>query len=87
MPCKAIRDTNGTTYIIPEAPHGKTIVGKVFPGLAEVAVWWAREFKKRPNETLIIRQESNPNRADVIELTLGQVYDLIHALSLSVMRP
>jgi hypothetical protein len=57
------------------------------PGVPEVQVWWSRSFRGRLDETLLLRQENNPNKADVIELTLGQVYDLIHALGNSVMRP
>lgn len=58
----------------------------MFPGCASVDVWWGRQFKGKQDETLLIRQESNTKRADVVELTLGQVYDLIHALGWSVMR-
>jgi hypothetical protein len=55
-------------------------------GVPEVQVWWARRFKDRRDETLLIRQENSTDKADVIELTLGQVYDLIHAAGLAVMR-
>jgi hypothetical protein len=47
-------------------------------------VWWARRFKSRAEETLIIKQENQSDRADVVELTLGQVYDLIAALNMAV---
>jgi hypothetical protein len=46
--------------------------------------WWARRFKSRADETLIIKQENQSDRADVVELTLGQVYDLIDALNKAV---
>jgi hypothetical protein len=50
-------------------------------------VWWDRDVGPRKNdETLIIRQDSG-EKADVIMLTLAQVYDLIHALGLAVVRP
>jgi hypothetical protein len=58
----------------------------VLPGVAELQIWWARKFKDRRDETILIRQESRPDGADVIELTLGQAYDLIHALCHAVMR-
>jgi hypothetical protein len=65
----------------------RNVGGQRLPELPEVQVWWARRFKTAREETLMIRQENNGVRADVIELTLGQVYDLIHALGLAVMRP
>lgn len=86
MACRASRDANGTTYFVPEDKTTKTPGGHHLPGVPEVQVWWARKFKDRRDETLLIRQESNPQRADVIELSLGQVYDLIHALSHAVLR-
>lgn len=54
------------------------------PGCPAVDVWWSRDGKKS-DETLIIRQEY-PDRAtaDVLELTFGQVYDLIDALNRAV---
>jgi hypothetical protein len=85
--CRAVRDENGTTYFVPAAKVLKTPGGKALPGIPEIQVWWMRNFKARAGETLLIRQENNPKGADVIELTLGQVYDLIHALSNAVMRP
>jgi hypothetical protein len=84
--CRASRDANGTTYFVPQASVGRDPSGRVLAGLPEVQVWWARRFKDLKDETLIIRQESNEDKADVIELTLGQVYDLIHALGAAVMR-
>ena len=86
MACKVSRDGNGTTYHIPEDKTGRTPGGDVLPGSAPIDIWWARRFKDRRDETLLIRQESATDRADVVELTLGQVYDVIHALGLSVMR-
>lgn len=86
MVCRASKDEHGTTYHVPEDKTGKTPGGHQFPGCAAVDVWWARDFKHRSDETLLIRQESNNERADVIELTLGQVYDLIHALGHAVLR-
>jgi hypothetical protein len=47
-------------------------------------LWWARRFKSRAEETLIIKQENQTDRSDVIELTLGQVYDMILALNKAV---
>jgi hypothetical protein len=86
MVCRASRDQNGTTYFITEDATARDPQGRVLRGSPEVQVWWARKFEARRDETLLIRQENNSNqRADVVELTLGQVYDLIHALGLSVM--
>lgn len=51
------------------------------PGCPAVDVWWTRNGNNA-DETVIIRQEY-PDRstADVLELTQGQVYDLIDALN------
>ena len=86
MACRASKDENGTTFHIPEDSASRTAGGQVLPALPGVEVWWARRFKNLREETLMIRQETPGNdRADVIELTLGQVYDLIHALANAVM--
>lgn len=62
----------------------KTPGGQVRPGCPAVDVWWSRDGVKA-NETIIIRQEY-PDRgtADVLELTFGQLYDLIDALNKAV---
>jgi hypothetical protein len=53
----------------------------------ELDAWWLRHDKK--DELFTIRQEndvSGTKHVDLIQLTLGQVYDLIHALSAAVMN-
>lgn len=88
MACRAIRDDHGTLYQVPASLRVKTPGGQWLPGTPRVEVWWDREVKPRLNdETLMIRQENNDKGADVISLTLGQVYDLIHALGWAVMKP
>ena len=84
MAIKVERDRNGTSYTIPSSQTVKTPGGTMLPGSPELCVWWARRFKSRAEETLIIKQENQSDRADVIELTLGQVYDLILALNKAV---
>ena len=86
MPARINRDAQGTSYTIDASPTVKSPGGTQLPGMAAVVVWWARRFKGRSQETLIIRQESQTDRADVIEITLGQVYDLIDALNKAVER-
>lgn len=86
MACKASRDEYGTSYHIPEDKTARTPGGHVLPGVASLEVWWARRFKDRRDETLLIKQQNSPDKADVVELTLGQVYDVIHALGLSVVN-
>jgi hypothetical protein len=76
VPAKIEKDAYGTTYTVPAAPGHKSLMGR-----AEVHVWWARLFKDKKDETLLIRQENATDRADVIELTFGQLYDLIDALN------
>jgi hypothetical protein len=81
MACKSESDPHGTLFQVPAAqivvtPGAKT--RSSFPGLD---VWWSRSFKDKSEETLIIKQEyPDRNTADVLELTLGQTYDLIDAL-------
>lgn len=88
MACSASRDENGTTYHIPEAKAVTSPGGHTFPGCPAVDIWWGRRFRKTEDETLMIRQERpGAKRADVVEITLGQVYDAIHALGWAVMRP
>lgn len=84
MPLKVDRDRDGTSYTIPAAETVKAPGGTMLPGSPELCVWWARRFKSRAEETLIIKQENQSDRADVIELTLGQVYDMILALNKAV---
>lgn len=84
MPCSAERDAHGTTYTVPEVPAVKTPGVKWRPGCPAVEVWWSRDGKKA-DETIIIRQQY-PDRstADVLELSFGQLYDLIDALNKAV---
>lgn len=84
MAIKVDRDRNGTSYTIPASQTVKTPGGTMLPGSPELNVWWARRFKSRAEESLIIKQENQSDRADVIELTLGQVYDMILALNKAV---
>jgi hypothetical protein len=84
MTLKVDRDKNGTSYTIPAAATIKSPGGTTLPGSPGLNVWWARRFKTRAEETLIIKQENQTDRADVIELTLGQVYDMILALNKAV---
>jgi hypothetical protein len=83
--CSVSRDSHGTTYDIPAAEAAKSPKGgRMFHGLPAVCVWWSRNLKPS-EETLIIRQEyEDRSTADVLELTLGQAYDLIDALNKAV---
>ncbi len=88
MGTKSTRDAHGTTFTIPAAETIKTPGDRYLPGLPAIDVWWSRSFERRAEETLIIRQEyAERNTADVIELSFGQVYDLIDALNKAVERP
>ena len=84
MPLRVERDRNGTSYHIAASPAVKTPGGTMLPGVPALDAWWARRFKSRAEETLIIKQENNSDRGDVVELTLGQCYDLIAALNKAV---
>lgn len=85
MTCEVYKDQHGTSYHVPEAAVVKTPSGRILGGLPGIDVWWSREFKLRAEETVIVRQEyADRPDADVIELTLGQAYDLIAALTKAV---
>lgn len=47
-------------------------------------LWWDRSLHKG-QELLFVRQENGEQTADVLMLTLGQVYSLIDALNRAVM--
>jgi hypothetical protein len=84
MPARSETDNYGTSFYIEGAPAVKTPGGHVRPGCPLVEVWWSRNGDKA-DETIIIKQEyANRSTADVVELTLGQVYDLIDALNRAV---
>lgn len=84
MSCQVETDSSGTLYVIPADKTVKNPGGRLLPGVPELNVWWARRFKERADETLIIKQENMKDRADVVELTLGQLYDLIDAANRAV---
>jgi hypothetical protein len=84
VPCSVSRDSHGTTYTIPASPIVKTPGGSVRPACPAVEIWWSRNGKKA-DETLIIRQEyADRDTADVLEITFGQLYDLIDACNQAV---
>lgn len=84
MPAESHADAHGTTYTIPAEPAVKTPGAQWRPGCPAVDVWWSRNGAKA-DETLIIRQEyADRSTADVLELTFGQVYDLIDGLNRAV---
>lgn len=86
MTVKATTDAYGTTFHIPEDPAVRTPGGKWRPGCPAVELWWSRDGVKA-DETIIIRQQYNDRAtADVLELTQGQLYDLIEAANLAVER-
>lgn len=86
MPCKATRSPYGTTYIIPSAKPVKTPDGRQYHACGEVMAWWDRGGTDMSDENLCIRQENGTTKADLMILTLGQVYDLHHALGCAIMR-
>lgn len=86
MPCQKVSDEHGTLYRVPAYAPKEPVKGMSLTPRSHVDVWWDREaHPKRYDEEIIIRQENGTDRADVITITLGQVYDLIHALGALVM--
>lgn len=84
MACQVDRDEHGTTYTIAEDKSAQTPGGHQLPGCSMLEVWWARRFRDRRDETLLIKQDNRNGQADVIEMTLGQVFDMIEALNKAV---
>lgn len=84
--CKAIKDTHGTLWRV-EAAKAVTIKGRTLEGAPRIDVWWDREHTHKADEHLIIRQVSSETQADVIQLTLAQAYDLLHALTAAIKTP
>lgn len=87
VPCSSSTDAHGTTFSIPAAPNVVSPAGRMLRGFPGLDVWWSRDLKLKAEETLVIRQEY-PERstADVLELTVGQAYDLIDALNKAVEK-
>ena len=81
--CVSHKDKHGYHYSVPQELTKSGIA--LSPG---VSIWWNRDtHNKQKIEELILRQENGRVGADVIMLTLGQVYDLIDALNQAVERP
>lgn len=78
MSCKVIRDEHGALYRVPAFAPALRSNLRVLPPRPHVDLWWDRDAKHKSNEDLYIRQD-NGTRADVIVITQGQLYDLIHA--------
>jgi hypothetical protein len=70
----------GTYYLVPEDPGARTLT-KDRHTYAEVECWWASH-----DRTFIIRQE-NSEAADVLELSQGQLYDLLDAINRALGLP
>jgi hypothetical protein len=84
VPCSSSKDAHGHSYHIAASQIAKTPKGIIRPACPSIDVWWSRNGKKA-DETLVIRQEyADRSTADVLELTFGQVYDLIDALNRAV---
>jgi hypothetical protein len=83
---KVHRDEHGALYRVqPFTPDQHSLDVRKDPSrklqaTPGVDVWWDRDFPRKDNELVVLRQENDPKRADVIQITQGQVYDLIHAL-------
>lgn len=87
MGCKVTKEDGRSIYTIPEDSTPRDAGGRTLPSSPELQVWWSI-LRNRRDETLLVRQERpNAAHADVLELTLGQVYDMIHALCWAVMKP
>jgi hypothetical protein len=84
MSCQTVTDQHGTSYYIADVEPEVSPGGRRFLGSPSIEVWWTRLFGSKHDEKLLIRQENQPDRADVVEVTLGQLFDLIDALNRAV---
>ncbi len=83
---KVWRDEHGALYRVPAFTPSKDASLDVrkdpkrkLEPKPQVDCWWDRGVRK-DDEQLVLRQENSTDRADVIIITQGQAYDLIHAL-------
>lgn len=58
--------------------------GRRLTAIPHIDVWWDRDAIKRDDELLLLRQVNGDKRADVITLTMGQAYDLLHAVGSAI---
>ncbi len=88
MACKVTRDTHGTLWHVPQQKQVQTPGSKQFLGCGALDIWWDRDILNRADENIIIRQDNGTEEdADVIQITLGQAYDLLHALGWAIKTP
>jgi hypothetical protein len=80
--CIVRKDKGGTYYVAPKD-------GVEHP---EVAMWWSRGKRVKVlgrthmPEYLCIKQDNGEDRADVLLLSPGQVYDMLDALTQAVEK-
>lgn len=81
MACQVVRDEHGALYRVP--PYSPPQTQKLPPkhGVPHIDVWWDRDAVHKDDELLMLRQENTDQHADVITLTLGQAFDLLHAVA------
>jgi hypothetical protein len=82
MPCTVSRDEHGALYRVPAFTPDKKYAAKL-DASPHIDVWWDRGARK-DDEVLMIRQENTRTHADVVSLTLGQAFDLLHALASAI---
>jgi hypothetical protein len=86
MACEVDSGKFGTIYTVPEdnswRPFTRTKrIARTFPKLE---AWWTNSDK---GDSFLIRQENTEERADVLELSQGQLYDLLDALNRAIGLP
>jgi hypothetical protein len=81
MACQVHRDDKGALYRVPAYEPPKTQKLPPKHKVPHIDVWWDRDAVKRDDELLMLRQENGTEQADVITLSLGQAFDMLHAIS------
>ena len=85
MACKVTQDGSVLVYTVPEDASMFDAGGRRLTPSPLLQAWWSYT-KNRRDETFIIRQENSDDKADVLEMTLVQLYDLHHAIGVAIMR-
>jgi hypothetical protein len=79
--CSVERGKFGTIYTIVEDAQKPPKSKRGTRSFPKLEAWWSDGDK---GNSFLIRQENTRERADVLELSHGQVYDLIDALNRAI---
>ena len=78
------RDGHQIIYTIFADKLGKPQTKSKHRPFEKLEAWWSKTGR---GDTFLIKQENDKQRADVLELSFGQVYDLLAALNHAIGLP